>query len=105
MNAADRENYRAPWFGFGWLWPTKVASAVAWQLQDRVIYGHPESVIPREAAEVETAIIHTRGDIVLLVSMQTSIHRQLVNISRGVWVLGLVAIGYLGDLVHAGVTP
>jgi hypothetical protein len=33
--------------------------------------------------------------------MLTDVHRQLVMISRAVWILGILAIGLLGQIVDA----
>ena len=38
------------------------------------------------------AMLHTRQDVAAIFSMQASIHRELVNLSRGVWILVFVVV-------------
>lgn len=70
------------------IFPTRRASKRALALQDAVIEREYTSTTEGDQDLANRAMIHARQDLVLLISMQTDIHRQLVRISRGVWFLG-----------------
>jgi hypothetical protein len=74
-------------FGLGWLFPTRVAAAKAWQLQDMVRASERDASPEVDERSVGVATIHSREDMVTLCSWQSAHHRQLVTISRGVWAL------------------
>lgn len=90
-NELDREAFRMPIFP--WLYPTMAANARAGKLQSRIRdYDAAHSDDVRFGSnETRRATIHAREDIVLVYSLQTELHRQLVKISRGVWVMVLIA--------------
>jgi cell division protein FtsX len=74
----------------GFLFPTKAASRRASELDHAVREAEVNSQTYADDETAYRATIHTRQDVVLLVSMQADIHRQLVKISRGVWFWGFV---------------
>ena len=82
----------APWRGLRWLFPTRTAEARAKRLQDMVGAGEMASTTYVDEEVVGQATIHTRQDLVLLVQWQREQHRQLVNISRGVWIVGFLIL-------------
>lgn len=92
-----RDLYRAPLWGLRWLFPTQTARARAGRLQDLVRFGETESTTFVDREAVGQAAIHTRQDLVLIVQWQEEHHRQLVNISRGVWIMGLLILMALGS--------
>lgn len=92
MNELDQMLYGAP--TLPWLWPTAMARARAAKLQDRVRTSEERQGFDFAPETVRQAAVHTRQDLVLLVGLEQAIHSQLVNISRGVWVLAAIA-GFL----------
>lgn len=82
----------APWRGLRWLFPTRTATARARRLQDRVGASEVGSSTYVDDKAVGQATIHTRQDLVLMVQWQSEHHRQLVNISRGVWIMGFLIL-------------
>lgn len=89
-SSEDRDLYRAPLLP--WLFPTKAAAAQAWKIADK---GHLQEQ-ERSGASldytdpmVRVAVVHARQDVAATFVIQIALHRQLVNISRGVWWLGL----------------
>jgi hypothetical protein len=102
MKDFHRMIYRAPRRGFAWLYPTTMARATAHQLQSEVRQAEYDQP-PVADWEVDRATVHGRQDIVLLVAWAEAHHRQLVTISRGVWIMGfliLVALSSLADRLH-----
>jgi hypothetical protein len=77
---------------FPWLSPTRAANHKAGKLQTSVRAGEFSSTTEVTEESIGIATIHGRQDLVLVYSLQVSIHEQLVKISRGVWVLALIAI-------------
>ena len=77
------------------LFPTRDAIARAMDLQyrTRVSEGDSDTLVDDRAVSIAT--IHGRQDLVLIYSMLTDQHRQLVTISRGVWVLALIGLALL----------
>jgi hypothetical protein len=57
-----------------------------------VRFGEAESTTFVDREAVGQAAIHTRQDLVLIVKWQEEHHRQLVNISRGVWIMGFLIL-------------
>ncbi len=82
----------APPRGLRWLFPTRTARAKASQLQTDVMFVEAESTTFVDSETVGQATIHTRQDLVLLCRWQEEHHRQLVNISRGVWIIGFLIL-------------
>ena len=77
---------------FGELWnPTLAATKMATELQKGCFDEGVISSTKADGRAVAVATVHTRQDVVLLYAMATAQHAQLVNISRGVWVLALLA--------------
>lgn len=66
--------------------PTKKANAAASALQWTVIRDEYDSTTTASERDVAVATVHGRQDLVLIYSMLTDNHRQLVTVSRGVWV-------------------
>jgi hypothetical protein len=84
----------------GLFYPTQRAGEKAATLQALVQDHELGSTTPINEHSLGIATIHARQDIVLLVAWQEAHHRQLVNISRGVWFFGvmiLIAIGSIHD--------
>jgi hypothetical protein len=100
MNSFDRMIYRAPRRGFGWLYPTTLARAKAAQLQSLVQGDEIESTSHVDDRTVGIAAIHGRQNIVLLVAWAEAHHRQLVTISRGVWIIGVLILLALNSIVE-----
>ncbi len=92
-SSEDRDYYRAPLIP--WLWPTKSAAARAWKLSQSVHDAEEKRANDSPAfsytdAHERIANVNARQDIAGLFSVQLALHKQLVNISRGVWVLALL---------------
>ena len=81
------------------LFPSKEALARAAALQRGSFNEANESSTDASPHAVAIATVHARQDIVLLVSLQLDLHRQLVTISRGVWLIAILLIAWL--LQHA----
>jgi hypothetical protein len=78
-----------------WRFPTRAATYRALQLQRGVRSDEQEQLSLEfldfaDERKVGQATIHTREDLVMLLSWQIDIHRQLVIVSRGVWVVALI---------------
>jgi hypothetical protein len=89
--------YRVPPWGLRWLFPTKTARSTASQILGLVRDRETDSTTPSDPETVGQAVIHTRQDLVLLVYWQEQQHRQLVTISRGVWIMGLLILMALAE--------
>ncbi len=87
----------APRRGLRWLFPTRTARAKAQQLQTAVMFSEAESTTFVDEETVGQAAIHTRQDLVLICRWQEEHHRQLVTISRGVWIMGFLILMALGS--------
>lgn len=77
---------------FPWLFPTKAAASRARAYQLRVIDSDFDSQTNADALATRRAVIHTRQDLVLLFSLELDLHRRLTAISRGVWLLVIIAL-------------
>lgn len=87
----------APRRGLRWLFPTRTALFRTIQLQRAVRSHEAESTTFVDDETVGRAAIHTREDLVLLIRWQEEHHHQLVNISRGVWIMGFLILMALGS--------
>lgn len=93
-NEEDRAIYRAPLVP--WLFPTKAAAARAWRIADIGASGEAKRAGELDVisdAQARAAIVNGRQDIAALFVLQLACHKQLVNISRGVWVVVFLAWG------------
>lgn len=77
-------------------WPTQSAIWRSNQAGVRSALKDIESTTDADERRVAVSIVHSREDGAALLIMQTHLHKQLVNISRGVWLLALLAI-YFGN--------
>lgn len=77
------------------LFPTQKAMQKAGELQYGAFSEGTESETLADERAVAVATVHTRQDLVLVYSMLTDCHRQLVTISRGVWVLAALTLALL----------
>jgi hypothetical protein len=82
----------------GFWTPTRAARERSGELQASVIRAELDSRTAVDDDAVGQATIHGRQDLVLLVGMQTELHKQLVKISRGVWLLVLIGLAILSAL-------
>lgn len=89
-SSEDRDYYRAPLIP--WLFPTKGAAAKAWKVsqlthdqEERRANDGPG--LSYTDAHERIANVNGRQDIAATFTLQIALHKQLVNISRGVWLL------------------
>ena len=78
------------------LFPTKKAIASAGALQ-RLVSPDSDSNFIASEDDAAIATVLGRKDLVLIYSMLTDSHRQLVTISRGVWLAVFVLILILAN--------
>lgn len=81
-----RSSYEESMAPLGWLTPTAEAIARFAAMSRGVSRDEVDSQTVATDRDVAVATVHARQDIAGLVSLQFDLHRQLVNISRGVWV-------------------
>ncbi len=91
----DRELYRAPLFP--WMFPTQAVFARCYRLSELAAMQtnrmDDSSFNDYSDKVVRASVVHARQDIGSYLTLFLGHHRQLVNISRGVWALVALA-GY-----------
>lgn len=74
-----------------WLTPTAAAMGRFMHMTRGITEDEGGRMTATDEHTVAQSIVHTRQDVAGLVSLQLDMHRQLVAISRGVWVLVVIA--------------
>lgn len=76
--------------------PNKKAAQFAFELQQASLAGERNEDFEADPNDARWAVIHTRQDAILHLAWLTSIHRQLVNINRSIWIIGILLLFAVG---------
>lgn len=80
--------------------PTAAAIERAAELQRRVVIDEIKSDTDGDPERARIASIHARQDMILIVSLMQDQHRQMVNVSRGIWACAFLLLTISATLAH-----